>query len=124
MEETCTKPSIPFGRATNIPKLVMPTTMASNTCLLYTSGMGSDLFESYVGSIISAMTLGVLTLGFNGILLPMIIAAAGIIASIIGTFFVKTDEKSNPLKDVYKRQRQEGVPLSKSPYATPAVHKM
>ncbi|MFW0967720.1 MAG: sodium-translocating pyrophosphatase [Thermacetogeniaceae bacterium] len=62
------------------------------------AGMGSDLFESYVGSIISAMTLGVLTLGFNGILLPMIIAAAGIIASIIGTFFVKTDEKSNPLK--------------------------
>ena len=62
------------------------------------AGMGSDLFESYVGSIISAMTLGVLTLGFNGVLLPMIIAAAGILASIIGTFFVKTDEKSNPLK--------------------------
>jgi K(+)-stimulated pyrophosphate-energized sodium pump len=62
------------------------------------AGMGSDLFESYVGSIISAMTLGVLGLGFNGVLLPMIIAAAGIIASIIGTFFVKTDEKSNPLK--------------------------
>src|SRR5690606_22306594 len=61
------------------------------------AGMGSDLFESYVGSIISAMTLGVLALGFNGVLLPMILAAAGIIASIIGTFFVKTDEKSNPL---------------------------
>ncbi len=62
------------------------------------AGMGSDLFESYVGSIVSAMTLGVLALGFNGILLPLIIAAAGIIASIIGTFFVKTDDNSNPLK--------------------------
>ena len=62
------------------------------------AGMGSDLFESYVGSIISAMTLGVLGIGFGGVLLPMIIAAIGILASIIGTFFVKTDEKSNPLK--------------------------
>ncbi|MDD2555864.1 MAG: sodium-translocating pyrophosphatase [Syntrophaceticus sp.] len=62
------------------------------------AGMGSDLFESYVGAIISAMTLGVLGIGFNGILLPMIIAATGILASIIGTFFVKTDEDSNPLK--------------------------
>lgn len=62
------------------------------------AGMGSDLFESYVGAIISAMTLGVLGIGFNGILLPMLIAAIGILASIIGTFFVKTDENSNPLK--------------------------
>jgi K(+)-stimulated pyrophosphate-energized sodium pump len=61
------------------------------------AGMGSDLFESYVGSIVSAMTLGVLALGFDGILLPLIIAATGILASIIGTFFVRTDEDSNPL---------------------------
>ncbi len=61
------------------------------------AGMGSDLFESYVGSIVSAMTLGVLALGFEGILLPIVIAAAGIIASIIGTFFVRTDDNSNPL---------------------------
>ena len=57
--------------------------------------------ESYVGSIIAAMTLGAVgyaTLGVGGVLLPMIIAAGGILASIIGTFFVRTDEKSNPLK--------------------------
>lgn len=65
------------------------------------AGMGADLFESYVGSIIAAMTLGAVgyaTLGVGGVLLPMIIAAGGILASIIGTFFVRTDEKSNPLK--------------------------
>ena len=68
------------------------------------AGMGSDLFESYVGSIIAVMTLGAVLLaakpelGVGIILLPMIIAAGGIVASIIGTFFVKTDEKSNPLK--------------------------
>lgn len=65
------------------------------------AGMGSDLFESYVGAIVSAMTLGALatsTLGYGGILLPLIIAAGGILASLIGTFFVRTDEKSNPLK--------------------------
>lgn len=62
------------------------------------AGMGADLFESYVGSIIAAMTLGVVLIGFQGVLLPMIIATGGILASIIGTFFVRTDEKSNPLK--------------------------
>jgi len=62
------------------------------------AGMGADLFESYVGSIIAAMTLGMVLIGFSGVLLPMIIAAGGIVASIVGTFFVRTDEKSNPLK--------------------------
>jgi K(+)-stimulated pyrophosphate-energized sodium pump len=62
------------------------------------AGMGADLFESYVGSIIAAMTLGIVLLGFPGVLLPMIIAAGGIIASIVGTFFVRTGENSNPLK--------------------------
>ena len=62
------------------------------------AGMGADLFESFVGSIIAAMTLGGVTLGLKGALLPLIIAAGGIIASIIGTFFVKTDEKTNPMK--------------------------
>lgn len=66
------------------------------------AGMGADLFESYVGSIIAAMTLGVILVnqgfGLGPVILPMIIAAGGIVASIIGTFFVRTDEKSNPLK--------------------------
>ena len=57
------------------------------------AGMGADLFESYVGSIIAAIALAVaLGYGRNGIVLPMLIAAAGIIASIIGAFFVRTGE--------------------------------
>ena len=62
------------------------------------AGMGADLFESYVGSIISAITLGgIIYAGkAEGVLYPMLLSAIGIIASIIGTTFVKTDEKSNP----------------------------
>ncbi len=64
------------------------------------AGMGADLFESYVGSIIAAMTLGLVTfsgeLQFNAVLLPMLIAGFGILSSIIGTFFVKTKEGGNP----------------------------
>ena len=66
------------------------------------AGMGADLFESYVGAIIGAMVLG---LGFvavdsgdslGPIFLPLFIAAGGIIASIVGSFFVKTKEGGNP----------------------------
>ncbi|HPA55465.1 MAG TPA: sodium-translocating pyrophosphatase, partial [Bacillota bacterium] len=62
------------------------------------AGMGADLFESYVGSIISAITLGAIVYAgkVEGVLFPMLLAAIGIVASIIGTSFVKTDEKSNP----------------------------
>lgn len=60
------------------------------------AGMGADLFESYVGSIIAGMALAVsLGLGTSAVLLPLYIAAAGIIASIIGTFFVRTNEGAN-----------------------------
>jgi K(+)-stimulated pyrophosphate-energized sodium pump len=59
------------------------------------AGMGADLFESYVGSIVAAMTLGV-ALSVDHVLLPMLIAALGIIASIIGTRFVKAKEGGNP----------------------------
>ncbi|SHK27880.1 sodium-translocating pyrophosphatase [Paramaledivibacter caminithermalis] len=62
------------------------------------AGMGADLFESYVGSIISAITLGVVAHGVEGALFPLILASLGIIASIIGTFFVKGDENSDPHK--------------------------
>ena len=62
------------------------------------AGMGADLFESYVGSIISAITLGAVIYAgkVEGVLFPMLLSAVGIVASIIGTSFVKTDEKSNP----------------------------
>lgn len=56
------------------------------------AGMGADLFESYVGSIIATMTVGVLTFGINGVLLPLLVASVGIIASIIGFFFVRAKE--------------------------------
>ena len=71
------------------------------------AGMGADLFESYVGAIISAMTLGLAekTLGLfkdapEGftVLFPLVIAAIGICASVIATFFVRGKEGSNPHK--------------------------
>ncbi|MBT3181532.1 MAG: sodium-translocating pyrophosphatase [Deltaproteobacteria bacterium] len=60
-------------------------------------GMGADLFESYVGSLVSSMVLGI-SAGFTAVMLPIALAAVGIIASIIGTFFVKTKEGGNPQK--------------------------
>jgi K(+)-stimulated pyrophosphate-energized sodium pump len=64
------------------------------------AGMGADLYESYVGAIISAMVLGVAFAAtqfanveiMNVILLPLLIAAVGIVASIIGSFFVRTNK--------------------------------
>ena len=57
------------------------------------AGMGADLYESYVGSVISAGALAAAAgLGIHGVIIPMLIAAVGIIASIIGTFFVSTKE--------------------------------
>ncbi len=66
------------------------------------AGMGSDLFESYVGSIISAITLA-LAGGFaynheSGVLFPLIVSAAGIVASLIGIISVKGDDNSDPAK--------------------------
>ncbi len=63
------------------------------------AGMGADLFESYVGSIVGSMILGVTFLpdhSLNAVLLPLVLAGAGIVVSIIGTFFVKTKEGGNP----------------------------
>jgi K(+)-stimulated pyrophosphate-energized sodium pump len=62
------------------------------------AGMGADLFESYVGSIIASVTLGFVLYSEPGILFPIALSTVGIIASIIATFFVKGDEKSNPHK--------------------------
>lgn len=59
------------------------------------AGMGADLYESYFGSIVSACALGVAALGsFNAIAAPIMLAALGILASLIGSFFVKTGEKA------------------------------
>lgn len=56
------------------------------------AGMGADLFESYVGSIIAALTIGILQFGINGVILPMLVAAVGVISAIIGFFFVRAKE--------------------------------
>ena len=62
------------------------------------AGMGADLFESYVGSIIAAMTLAVAA-GASGwkddvVMLPLLVASAGILASVLGTFMVRTGEQA------------------------------
>ena len=65
------------------------------------AGMGADLFESYVGAIISAMTLGAVgtvidLFGDLTVIFPLVIAACGIAASVIATFFVRGKDGSNP----------------------------
>lgn len=60
------------------------------------AGMGADLYESYVGSIVSTAALAVAAgFGVKGVAVPMMLAAFGVIASIIGTFFVKTKEDAS-----------------------------
>ncbi len=72
------------------------------------AGMGADLYESYVGSVISASALGVTAFStnnkvndFNAMAVPMLLAALGILCSIIGTVFVRTKEKASQ-KDLLK----------------------
>jgi K(+)-stimulated pyrophosphate-energized sodium pump len=62
------------------------------------AGMGADLFESYVGAIIGAMILGAVAMSgsFEATILPLILAAVGIVVSIAGTFIVRTKEGGNP----------------------------
>jgi K(+)-stimulated pyrophosphate-energized sodium pump len=70
------------------------------------AGMGADLFESYVGSIVGTMVLGAIFVtapefagkfdGLGAVLLPMALAAVGILVSILGTFFVKVKEGGSP----------------------------
>ena len=68
------------------------------------AGMGADLFESYVGSIIATMVLGAALFAANGsddmsfVILPLVLAATGILCSIIGTFFVKVTDGGSPHK--------------------------
>lgn len=62
------------------------------------AGMGADLFESYVGSIVAAMTLGFIFFQVQGLILPLVVSGAGIIASLIGVLFVRTGEKADAMK--------------------------
>ncbi len=62
------------------------------------AGMGADLFESYVGAIVSALVIAVTAMGVGtkGVMLSLLLSAVGVFATIIGVFFVRTDEKTNP----------------------------
>jgi K(+)-stimulated pyrophosphate-energized sodium pump len=67
------------------------------------AGMGADLFESFVGSIIGTMVLGAFIFtpefgGLGAVYLPLVLAAVGIVMSIIGTFFVKVKDGGSPHK--------------------------
>ncbi|MDR1018265.1 MAG: sodium-translocating pyrophosphatase [Lachnospiraceae bacterium] len=72
------------------------------------AGMGADLFESYVGSLVSALTLGVLTATNSkwaienaGVIFPLLISGFGLAGSIIATFFVRGKDNSNPQKALH-----------------------
>lgn len=80
------------------------------------AGMGADLFESYVGSIIAAIALAFTAFSggnaqLGGVLLPLLIAGFGIIASIIGTFFVKVKEGGNASKALDRGTTVAGILL-------------
>jgi K(+)-stimulated pyrophosphate-energized sodium pump len=75
------------------------------------AGMGADLYESYVGSIVSTSALAVSAgLGVPGVTIPMTMAAIGVIASIIGTFFVHSGEQAK--QSVLLRALRSGVYIS------------
>jgi K(+)-stimulated pyrophosphate-energized sodium pump len=82
------------------------------------AGMGADLFESFVGSIIAAMVLGAVYVNLDGfsdgfslgpVMLPLTLAAFGILTSIVGTFFVKVKESGNPQSALNKGELFSGV---------------
>ena len=78
------------------------------------AGMGADLFESYVSSIIGAMVLGSLFAanpafadrlgGLSAVLLPLLLAGVGVVASVVGTYFVSGDDSTNPQKTLNRGQ--------------------
>jgi len=83
------------------------------------AGMGADLFESYVGAIISSMILGAAWFkglhaaqsgaGMNAVFLPLVVAVVGIVASIIGFFFVSTKEGGDPQKGLNRGTFAAGI---------------
>ena len=76
------------------------------------AGMGADLFESYVGSIVSAITLGVVIPEIDptsGAIFPLALSALGIIASIIGALFVRGGENTNPSSALNKGTYISGI---------------
>lgn len=76
------------------------------------AGMGADLFESFVGAIIGSMVLGATFValpefagsldGLSAVILPLVLSSVGVLASIIGTFFVRGDESTSPQKALHR----------------------
>jgi K(+)-stimulated pyrophosphate-energized sodium pump len=62
------------------------------------AGMGADLFESYVNSILAAMAVGVVVSGVRGLLYPLLLCAVGIAAALLGTLFVRVKDGGDPQK--------------------------
>jgi len=60
------------------------------------AGMGADLFESYVSSIIATMIIGATVYGTKGVILPLLVAATGVLASMVAAFLVRTSERGDP----------------------------
>ncbi len=60
------------------------------------AGMGADLFESYVNSIIAAMAIGLVAFGDTGVIYPLLLASLGIVSAVLGTFFVRVREGGDP----------------------------
>ena len=76
------------------------------------AGMGADLYESYVGSIVATMALAAAAgLGFAGVTVPLVLAAVGVVSSIIGTFFVRS-KRGEPSQEVLLRALRRGVFIS------------
>lgn len=75
------------------------------------AGMGADLYESYVGSIVATSALAVAAgLGLRGVMIPMMMAVVGVLASIIGTWFVRSEEKAE--QKVLLKALRKGVYIS------------
>ncbi|MDR1508187.1 MAG: sodium-translocating pyrophosphatase [Synergistaceae bacterium] len=73
------------------------------------AGMGADLFESYVNSIIAAMATGFIALELRGLIYPLLLCAIGIIAALLGTYFVRVGEGGNPQRAMSRGLYATGV---------------
>ncbi|WP_459130001.1 sodium-translocating pyrophosphatase [Guggenheimella bovis] len=81
------------------------------------AGMGADLFESYVGAILASLTLGALMFKENGLLFSFLLSSIGVIASVIGIFFVRGGEKSDPHRTLKIATYVSGLLVLGSSYA-------